>query len=777
MKSATEFTPNIKYNDPNTTNRTITVKPFSNTGTAANDNSSLVGRVVIPPFVDASGNGYISDDGTKYKVVGVSGFDGIVGGNTNLTAVVAPNIATTIGNNAFRSCSSLTLVSINVATSIGEGAFSFCTKLPLISIPDTKSIHIGMFAGCTSLTSISLYSAESIGTAVFSYCSSLNSVDFGDTPRSTVPTLSIDVFDGVPTTCKIIVPDAQYDAWTAASGWSDLVTAGYKFLKHSEWEYARRYELAAKLDKMEAIAWSDLKAKRDAGQLVPGQQYRITDYVATTNGDMESRSANHPFDIIVTADDERTLNEHARAIMHETVLDFSPDTQYAAGDFCKYEGSVYKCITAHVGEWNADNFTEESPYFYGCDLAAWDVWYCLDNDTTRFAWADATNGKGVVYRLVDEFQNDVPYDFKGILFLAYGDTDNVYRYTFDSGDASNNTDFSKSGFANLVYKNTISSYNSTGKWALNRIVFKGSNCHSNTLGSNCRYNTFGLNCSYNIFGSNCYSNTFGDGCPYNMFGLNCQYNTFGSNCGSNSFGKGCGYNTFGSSCYSNTFGSNCQYNTFGAGCGYNTFGSNCRYNTFGGDCSYNTFGTGCGYNTFGSNCYSNTFGLHCQYNTFGDGCCTGVWSNSTQRYVGTVIKYNNVLHAVQKRYRASFSSSLTYLVGETLYYDSQYWECTTEHNGAWNRAHFTEIQLVGGILSADEYVPRSYYRYVELEDGVSYVALDCTADRGNGVYYQNVTVSKGIAGTESAPKHIEDANYSQTSKTTYQPANSQVISI
>lgn len=59
-----------------------------------------------------------------------------------------------------------------------------------------------------------------------------------------------------------------------------------------------------------------------------------------------------------------------------------------------------------------------------------------------------------------------------------------------------------------------------------------------------------------------------------------------------------------------------------------------------------------------------------------------------------------------------------------------------EHNaGAWDDAHFEEIQLVGGILSVEEYVPHSYYRYVELEDGVSYVALDCTADRGDGVYY------------------------------------------
>jgi hypothetical protein len=46
----------------------------------------------------------------------------------------------------------------------------------------------------------------------------------------------MNTFFDVPTSCKIIVPDAQYDAWVAAPGWSDLVAAGYTFLSHSEWE-------------------------------------------------------------------------------------------------------------------------------------------------------------------------------------------------------------------------------------------------------------------------------------------------------------------------------------------------------------------------------------------------------------------------------------------------------------------------------------------------------------------------------------------------------------
>jgi hypothetical protein len=329
------------------------------------------------------------------------------------------------------------------------------------------------------------------------------------------------------------------------------------------------------------ISWTTLKEMRDTWQLKPGQQYRITNYVATTNGDMDSRSANHPFDIVVTADGERTLNEHARAVLRE-------------GD----------------------------TYFADCDVAAWDIWYCIDNDTDRFAWATAANGKGVVYRLVDEFGNDAPYDFKGIQFLAYGDTDGVYRYTFDSGVVSGNTDLSLRGWTSggsysAVYENTIAPYSEESVGArLNRIVFKGSGCYSNTFGSDCYSNTFGSDCYSNTFGSGCYSNTFGSDCSSNTFGADCSDNTFGSICSANMFGSYCQYNTFGRSCNSNTFSSNCYGNTFGPGCRSNTFGDICYSNAFGSYCQYNTFGSGCYSITFGT---ESSVKSYCRYIRVGSG--------------------------------------------------------------------------------------------------------------------------------------------------------------
>ena len=171
--------------------------------------------------------------------------------------------------------------------------------------------------------------------------------------------------------------------------------------------------------------------------LDPGNHYRITDFVTTVANDPEARSAGHPFDLIVLALDINVLSEEAFAIQHE-------------GD----------------------------EYFKGCNLNAWKVWYCLDNDNTRFQWADTTNGKGVIYRLIDEWNNDCPYDFKNVQFKRYkvidnsdggiledlhntysgynGDmsdldylNDSVWAFTFSLGDRkSTPSDASKVGYNN-----------------------------------------------------------------------------------------------------------------------------------------------------------------------------------------------------------------------------------------------------------------------------------------------------------------------------------------
>lgn len=311
------------------------------------------------------------------------------------------------------------------------------------------------------------------------------------------------------------------------------------------------------------ITWSDLKAKRDAGELTPSQLYRITDYQCTTV-ESNTRSAGHQFDIIVLALSKNTLSEQAYAALH-----------------------------------NGDT------YFANNNLSAWKLWYCLDNDTNRFDWADNTsgNGRGVIYRMIDEFNNDIPYDFKNIQFinLLSNTTYPYYYYTFASANAKDNTDYSLSATRN-IYSNKILPYRNGSKQSLNCILFIDSYCYGNI---------FGIGCNNNFFKGSCASNTFGDYCDSNIFGTSCSNNTFGNNCRENIFGDRCKNNIFRNYCVGNKLNDNCEFNILG---------SNCKNINLGYHCSYSTFGNNCRVIIFSSDSSKSTIYQYYQYNHFGDGC-------------------------------------------------------------------------------------------------------------------------------------------------------------
>ena len=97
----------------------------------------------------------------------------------NIVNVVVTSGVTSIGNWAFRDCSSLTSITIpESVTSIGEYAFSGCSSLTNVTIPENVT-SIGQYAfyGCSSLTSITIpEGVTKIGYQTFSGCSSLSSI-------------------------------------------------------------------------------------------------------------------------------------------------------------------------------------------------------------------------------------------------------------------------------------------------------------------------------------------------------------------------------------------------------------------------------------------------------------------------------------------------------------------------------------------------------------------------------------------------------------------------
>ena len=74
----------------------------------------------------------------------------------NVTELTIPNGTTSIGDYAFRYCTSLTSITIpDSVTSIGYMAFSDCVSLVSVDLPDSLNcILVDAFSYCFSLTSI-----------------------------------------------------------------------------------------------------------------------------------------------------------------------------------------------------------------------------------------------------------------------------------------------------------------------------------------------------------------------------------------------------------------------------------------------------------------------------------------------------------------------------------------------------------------------------------------------------------------------------------------------
>ena len=124
-----------------------------------------------------------------------------------MTSAVIGDCVTTIGDEAFKGCTSLSSITIpNSVTSIGSDAFKGCSALTNVTIPSgITSIEGGAFAGCSSLSSITIpNSVTSIGYDAFSGCTSLSSI----TIPNSVTSIGSDAFKGCTSLSSIAIPNS-----------------------------------------------------------------------------------------------------------------------------------------------------------------------------------------------------------------------------------------------------------------------------------------------------------------------------------------------------------------------------------------------------------------------------------------------------------------------------------------------------------------------------------------------------------------------------------------
>lgn len=518
----------------------------------------------------------------------------------------------------------------------------------------------------------------------------------------------------------------------------------------------------------ERITYNDLVTKRNNGELQFGKYYMITDYVTIVNHTVRYTSIEEGFAIIVLATSERTLSEEAFA---------------------------YDINEGYFSDNNAN-------------LNAWKLWYCLDNDVDRFIWA-SEDGKGVIYRMIDEHGNDCPYDFKNIKFrrfklnlpittntrpyfqqiltnirnqitnnsLSYiwGGTGNDYPngkhywesslivyseilndaklfFTFShivSIDDNNILDLSITG--ENCKNNVIKEYYKDNILELNNIVFfntyTDSSCYSNTFDNNCYNNSFDDSFAGNNFGTNCHDNSSGSRCAGNIFGDGCYYNNLSSSCHSNNFGDTCYSNSLNSSCYSNIFGNNCYYNVFNTSCFGNSFGNNCYYNISGGRFVYNILGNYCYNNSFGSTCSYNSLGNNCYANSFDSFCYDNSFGNNNgSNSLGAYCTSNSFSNNCHGN--RFYNDCYNNSFGNNC--DNNRFGSYCYYNSFGNDCKYNSFNIANSELSA----LRNYCYFNHFDDGCSFNVIWNESTSSDSNKLQNVHMKRGVIGVDSKNRNI-----------------------
>lgn len=178
-------------------------------------------------------------DMSNVTTIGQKSAWGMCRGCTSLESVDLSSL-TTIGTQGLRisfdECSSLTSIDVSSVTSVSgeQGLYCFvkaCSSLQSLDLGNLESANgsesmTAIARNCTSLKSVNLKKLSSVGTnglnQAFDGCTALEVVDFSE--ATDVPSITSSTFSNTNSTFQIVVPDALYSTWIAATNWSSLAS-------------------------------------------------------------------------------------------------------------------------------------------------------------------------------------------------------------------------------------------------------------------------------------------------------------------------------------------------------------------------------------------------------------------------------------------------------------------------------------------------------------------------------------------------------------------------
>ena len=407
--------------------------------------------------------------------------------------------------------------------------------------------------------------------------------------------------------------------------------------------------------------WAQLKDARDAGNLIPGQYYRITDYV-TTSMAANTRSAGHPFDIIVRADSKDTLNEQAWAVKHDGDTYFEgarleawelkyqlDNVQWSqrVGTLIEDENDGYTALSIGTvdidGEtyilWDASEFTEDYGFTrmvsltkeVGAEMWTYDPATGEKGEDVQTSIAAIIGeyteaGKGTITWMKDEWGNIAGYDFKNIQQKRWKVTDELNRSSLNGKYLG--------VLNNLPVKLSIEDEEDF-IWAYLYSVYDYDGGTQDTTDHSISGRVHDMDTNFTVSNNhafvwssidyNAYDCKFSGDVQNNSFSGNVQNNSFSGSVNRNSFSGGVSNCSFSGYVHNNSFSGNVYQNSFSGSVFQNSFSggvSNCSFsgdvwnNSFSGYVDSCSFSGNVGSCSFSGDVYRNSFSGNVVQNSF-----------------------------------------------------------------------------------------------------------------------------------------------------------------